>query len=56
MLSIPAAFAGAGAAKTAKSSLRALRPGMRGTTVTSCAQCGAADHSMLQCPSAPNVV
>jgi hypothetical protein len=37
---------------------RAARPGADGTSATRCAQCGAADHTMLdpRCPLAPKVL
>ena len=37
---------------------RAARPGATGTSATRCAQCGSADHTMLDaaCPMAPRVL
>lgn len=57
-LAAPVAFVGLKAAATARKGIAVLRPGARGSTATTCAQCGQQGHSMLDpgCPSSPRVV
>ena len=57
-LAAPVAFVGLKAAGTVRKGIAALRPSARGTTVTTCAQCGEQGHSMLDpnCPASPRVV
>ena len=60
-LSVPAllvARQGAGIlGDAAAGAIRASRPAASGTSATRCAQCGSADHTMLdpRCPLAPRV-
>jgi len=58
LLALPAAAVALGIAAAARGGVAAMRPGSRGTTVTTCAQCGRPGHSMLDpaCPAAPKVV
>lgn len=58
LLVIPAATVVVGLASAAQRGVAAMRPNSRGTTVTTCAQCGRSGHSMLDpaCPAAPKVV
>lgn len=45
-------------ADAAAGAIRAARPSPSGTSATRCAQCGSADHGMLdpRCPLAPRVL
>ena len=45
-------------ADAARAGAVALRPAVRGTTATTCAMCGGADHTMLDpaCPAARRVL
>lgn len=58
LLAVPAAAVVVGLASAAQRGVAALRPSSRGTTITTCAQCGQRGHSMLDpaCPAAPKVV
>lgn len=45
-------------AAVARAAIRGARPSADGTSATRCAQCGSADHTMLdpRCPLAPRVL
>jgi hypothetical protein len=58
LLALPLAGLVLGVATTARRGIAAMRPGARGTSTTTCAQCGGVGHGMLDpaCPAAPKVV
>ncbi len=56
LLAVPAAIVGARALAGAARAAGLVRPAPAGRSTTRCAICGGADHVMLRCASAPEVV
>lgn len=57
-LAVPAALVGTKVLGATRRGIAALRPQARGTSSSTCAQCGGTGHTMLDpaCPAAPKVV